>query len=739
MKIRLIIFLLCFVCLASPAREVSELYSLARENIRNGQLPKALDCYEEIFEILPDKSIFDIDRLTYARPYTNLLLLAGRYGEVEKMLSQPLYAGDTVLQINKAAALGYQGKYEEAEAILDRLLQGDISPGLTGRIYQNKGYMAIERKDYAAARSNLENATECLQDLDKAIARSNLALATAYCGQTDEALRIIDQALDEIKTDGLASHRDYIKALRKKAEILQIKGAAKKAAAVYREYFQLERDWLAENLPKMGKNARLDLWQSEKELLSKCFSLESDAEFLYEVAMFRRLTSLLGIQDQQKLSSLLKITPRSLKNRLASHDVALEFINYEDLDGTRKYAAILLPKSGSPDFITLFDEEFLYEPIEFEGHEPQSVVSLVQADKSAYKNLLYNSEELGNKVWGKIISRLPSGTKRIYFAPEGILHLWGIENMPFDGKEGLELRRVTSTALLSQKTGATSGQPNTLIIGGLDYTTLPSGAEDSDCNHDAARLLAERVGKVDVFNYLPGTRSEADSIKSISRNAILRHQQAEENLKVEMPEFYIIHIATHGYTLDVGVKRKNNPELDHFVMDEFTCLVDTAGFDRSLLACGIALSGANVASAHPDREDGLLSAREICDLDLSGVEFVVLSACQTAQGSVVDEGAAGLIRGLKNAGVKTVMASLWSVDDTSTMLFMTEFYRQLNAGRSKYEAYCRAQQHLRESVSTVHKKKFSPKTLAFEKDTKTIEIKYDDPYFWAPFILIDDF
>lgn len=73
-------------------------------------------------------------------------------------------------------------------------------------------------------------------------------------------------------------------------------------------------------------------------------------------------------------------------------------------------------------------------------------------------------------------------------------------------------------------------------------------------------------------------------------------------------------------------------------------------------------------------EDGLLSARELCDIDLTGTELVVLSACQTAQGVVSDEGPAGLVRGLKRAGVKTVIATLWSVDDKATALFMKALY-----------------------------------------------------------------
>ncbi|MDE5757610.1 MAG: CHAT domain-containing protein, partial [Allobaculum sp.] len=154
-----------------------------------------------------------------------------------------------------------------------------------------------------------------------------------------------------------------------------------------------------------------------------------------------------------------------------------------------------------------------------------------------------------------------------------------------------------------------------------------------------------------------------------------------------------------GYSLNFGLKKR--PEI----------LGDSIPFDVSLIGCGIAMSGAN----NPDPgycEDNLLSAREICNLDLSNVDFVILSACQTAKGDIYDEGTAGLIRGLKNAGVKTVLATLWEVDDLATMRFMQEFYHQLSKGVSKYEAYRGAQQVLRDN-------------------------NMDEPYYWAPFILID--
>lgn len=141
-------------------------------------------------------------------------------------------------------------------------------------------------------------------------------------------------------------------------------------------------------------------------------------------------------------------------------------------------------------------------------------------------------------------------------------------------------------------------------------------------------------------------------------------------MKSCMGEFSRVHVATHGYSLNFGVRRR--PEF----------MADSVALDRSLAGSGLALSGANLGYLESEGEDGLLSAREICLMDLSGVDFVVMSACRTALGDISDEGAAGLVRALKMAGVKTIIATLWEVDDLSTMAFMRAFYDALGRERA---------------------------------------------------------
>ena len=125
---------------------------------------------------------------------------------------------------------------------------------------------------------------------------------------------------------------------------------------------------------------------------------------------------------------------------------------------------------------------------------------------------------------------------------------------------------------------------------------------------------------------------------------------------------------------------------------------------------------------------------------------MIASACQSAQGKVSDEGPAGMLRGLKLAGVQAVIATLWPVDDAATTLLMKFFYQAWQNGEgadgtgcTKQQALRIAQQKLRaygtEEPRTV--RKFNVARMRSEY-VQTQTALYDAPYYWAPFILVDD-
>ena len=134
-----------------------------------------------------------------------------------------------------------------------------------------------------------------------------------------------------------------------------------------------------------------------------------------------------------------------------------------------------------------------------------------------------------------------------------------------------------------------------------------------------------------------------------------------------------------------------------------------------MLQSGVALAGANRALAAKSA-DGILFALEAQGLNLDGTELVVLSACDTAQGSLdYSEGVYGLVRALRTAGARNVLVTLWRLNDGEARDFMVAFYKTWLA-----------------QVRSDPAKALRETQLSYLKQDKL-----RDPRVWAPYILIE--
>ena len=112
-------------------------------------------------------------------------------------------------------------------------------------------------------------------------------------------------------------------------------------------------------------------------------------------------------------------------------------------------------------------------------------------------------------------------------------------------------------------------------------------------------------------------------------------------------------------------------------------------------------------------EDFILTMKDVKSVQLRA-RLVVLSCCHSAHGEIKAEGVVGIARAFLGAGARSVLVSLWSIDDKATLEFMKNFYQYLKEGKSASEAINHAINYMRES------KEFSAVTH------------------WAPFVLIGD-
>ncbi|MED9900597.1 MAG: CHAT domain-containing protein [Bacteroidales bacterium] len=118
-------------------------------------------------------------------------------------------------------------------------------------------------------------------------------------------------------------------------------------------------------------------------------------------------------------------------------------------------------------------------------------------------------------------------------------------------------------------------------------------------------------------------------------------------------------------------------------------------------------------SLHHPINDGLLYGAEIARMDMRNCDLVTLAACNTATGIVTQNGILGLQTAFKEAGVRSILMTLWSVNDKATAEFMKLFYTYLFAGNSKHESLELARKDFMNSPD------------------------YNHPLYWAPFILLD--
>ena len=404
-------------------------------------------------------------------------------------------------------------------------------------------------------------------------------------------------------------------------------------------------------------------------------------------------------------TSFLDIKYEDIKNALNDNDVVLDFTDYVRDNGEHVYAAYIIRKADDhPLLQKVFDE--------------QQIDSLLAGGSKAK---LY-STEMSNKaidiLWKPLQEYVSEGAT-VYYVPSGIIHQIAIESLPAsnDGLLGDKydfVRLSSAREILNTSDGIQSiAETDATLLGGLLYDVDSEVMAAESKKHEVSPLLATRGGNRDVnspsaFSYLPNSKEEVTAVagilkdKNIDVTLLTGNEGTEEAfLAMNGDAPTLLLVSTHGF---------------YYTMDRAATVSYLDGYKDAMSLSGLILAGANKAwCGEPLPEgvqSGILTASKISRMDLEGNEIAVLSACQTGQGETTSEGVYGLQRAFKKAGVKTILMTLWSVNDLSTKEFVTTFFQRLaNNGWHKHEA--------------------------FEYAKRTIREKYKNPYHWAPFIMLD--
>jgi CHAT domain-containing protein/tetratricopeptide (TPR) repeat protein len=303
--------------------------------------------------------------------------------------------------------------------------------------------------------------------------------------------------------------------------------------------------------------------------------------------------------------------------------------------------------------------------------------------------------DLRRLVWDPIAKEL-DGVTRVFVSPDGALCMLPFEALPYDDGELLIERLAfvyeqSPDVLLADAPAATRAG-SLLAVGGVEYESAPIALAGEAMAVE--RVAGVSAGGSDVrgaagFSWpaLPYTRQEADAIGALHtavfpgavRLELNGAEATEERLKRELPAHSVVHVATHGFFHPGGVRSLWQSALDESAHERAASARaprKLAGQAPGLLS-GLVCSGASV-EPELGRDDGYLTADEVGWLDLSKTDIVVLSACETALGkSESGEGLLGLRRAFELAGAKTVVSSLWAVQDESTARLMQSFYENL--------------------------------------------------------------
>jgi CHAT domain-containing protein len=308
------------------------------------------------------------------------------------------------------------------------------------------------------------------------------------------------------------------------------------------------------------------------------------------------------------------------------------------------------------------------------------------------------AKELRRRIWEPLEPHL-AGVTTVLVAPDGALGLVPLSALP-GKKEGSYLIEEYTIALVpvprmfagttAQERRAPAEAPSLLLVGDVDYGSDAGAAPSQVASRSAA--IDDRAGFLPVFARLEGMRVEISAIRDSfeehtaeGRLSLLRGAKAtEEALRQTAGQVRYLHLATHGYFAPPELRSALGPDQAQSQRQTQTLMKSdlfgargVAGFHPGLLS-GLALAGANVRPTPPGKDDGILTALEVAELDLAKVELAVLSACETGLGEVAGgEGLLGLQRAFQVAGAHSVVASLWKVPDTPTQSLMSRFYANL--------------------------------------------------------------
>jgi CHAT domain-containing protein len=705
-----------------------------------GQYEKAESLFTQAMEIR--KKVLGESNIDYAQSLNNLAALyktMGRFEKAETLYMQANEINRKVLgenhpnyanSLNNLAVL-YRtvGQHEKAESLF--IQAKDLLKKLLGETHPSYAINLDNMADLYERMGQYERA-EQLKLLSNQIDLSNLKNNFTVLSEKEKGNYIKNKIqINEYNNSFIYNYRKASSSIRINNFNQQLVFKSLTLADTRNILASIRQN------PDSAVQQLLNDWQKSKNILTKQYAMpvtkrradlkqvETRTEEL-EKELSRASSA---FRNQQ---AILQITLQDVQKNLQRGEAAIEFVrfklyNKKWTDSVIYAAYVLLKNKDAPEFVPLCEEKQLQQLFDKAGKTATSLVSsFYRGGEVVNTSGVSLGTDLYKLIWEPLEPYLKS-VKKISYSPAGKLYSIAFHALPLDSKKMLmdkyQLTQYTSTrqvALRSQDRGIIQPQSITLFgdarftIDSLQLVKQKTNQPEKENISTAIYTAQNRGTGGGTWVNLPGTATEIDKIRQlfdqnrVTAKIFTQAAASEENLKAlggNPPQ--ILHIATHGFFLtepDKGKKEKEAGQSNTYTLA-----------DDPLLRSGLILAGGNYAWSGnipiEGVEDGIATAYEISQLNLSNTELVVLSACETALGDVKgSEGVFGLQRAFKMAGVKKMIVSLWQVPDKETAELMTSFYSYWMKGKSISQAFTQAQADMR--------KKYAP-------------------FYWAAFVLVE--
>lgn len=640
------------------------------------------------------------------------------------------------------------GQYSKALELMQKAVA--IQDTLQDRSYQGISYYNIARiyqqlNNDSAAFENYHRALAIAQAIgnpgDVWQPQHQIGRQLEKNGRQNEALTYYTQAINTIESirsrlqlesfkssfmeDKIVVYESIIKLLVQKGRYHDAFAYSEKAKA------RALLDALNQSTRDITRGISADLRQRQKSLEQKMLHLQQ--------TLFAERTQPQTATDPKKQASLEKrlLKTRNLYQALL-HEIQIRHPKYGQLMGFRAplriqeiQQRVLAPATALIEYFvtndrtiawTLRSDSSYCDALPISRAELEQLVdSLRQPFQSIKEGKIRELSEVGydlalaQRLYGHLIRPLEkhlTPVRDLIIVPDGVLHYLPFEALVRDLKseepdqhvlfgqfeqahffiEDYAISYAPSASVLDsrlrRKKQTSSLQGQLLALGNPHFGKF--GEHDFraviDSSAESMRIhLATGGALAAPLEPLPQSETEVDEIARLMKPALVYKgaEAKEENFKQNAARYQFIHIASHGFA------DEQQPLYSHIIL----------------------------AQDDDPTEDGFLYAYEVFNLSLNA-DLVTLSACETGLGKYVrGEGLTGLTHAFLYAGAPALLVSLWSVDE-STSIIMKDFYQHLKNGLSKTAA-------LREAKLRLIRTRGPRFSLAH-------------PFLWAPFVLVGE-